>query len=232
MNEKYRVVNSLEGLTKEYIGEGQVGTCYRIDKKVFKKFKAVPRFPGLIIALSNLHSDYFAFPEEFVYLDVYDIKALQGYLMEYVNGCDLNSIDEMVNIKELCVTLDDLEKEMRLLTERDNLLVKDLHPNNLLFTEDKKFKVIDTDFCVTYPDDIVYMYRENMKELGNCVLPVFMGDGNIGNDRVRYLYNLCCLDAKAKPSIVINEAIKEIEDYTKEEIVTVHDFKEGMKLIR
>lgn len=232
MNEKFIVVNSLEELTKNKIGEGQVGTCYRIDKKVFKKFKAVPRFPGLIFMLSSLHSDSFVFPEEFVYLNEHDVKCLQGYLMEYIDGVNLTSIDEMINMKELCEILDDLEKEIRELGERDNLHVKDLHPGNILFTPDNKFKIIDTDFCTVYPDDQVYTYRENMQELGNCILPTIMGNNDFTNNKIKYMYDLCCLEAKAKPSRVLYEAIDQIENTTKEEIVTLHDFKEGMKLIR
>ena len=232
MNENYRIVDSLDSLTRLNIGEGQVGTCYKVNNKVFKKFKSIPRFPGLIMQLSNLHSKSFSFPEEFVYLNEHDIKYLQGYLMKYVDGVKVTNISELTKMKELCHSLDSLEKEIRTLTEEENLLVKDLHPDNVLYTDDGKFKVIDTDFCVTYPDDPVYMYRENMKELGNCMLPAFMGDSNIDNSKVKYLYDLCVLDAKAKPSIVLNEAIEEIQKETKEEVISLHDFKEGMKLIR
>ena len=232
MGEKYIIVNSIDELTKNELGEGEVGICYRIDKRVFKKFKFIPKFPELIIELSKLHSENFTFPEEFVYLNKYDIECLQGYFMEYIEGCNLKSIDELTNMKELCITLDELEKEIRDLGEYNDLHVKDLHPDNVLFTPDKKFKVIDTDFSYIAPDDMIYTYRENMQELGNCMLPVFMGENDIKNSEVNYMYNLCCVEAKAKPSRVLMEAIDQIEKETKEEVLTLHDFKEGMKLLR
>lgn len=232
MNERYIVVNSLDGLTNNYLGEGLTGICYKVDNKVFKKFKMIPRFPGLVKQLSMIHSDSFVFPNEFVYLNEYDIKYLQGYLMSYIDGVSLKNINEIVNMKELCITLDNLEKEIKSLTEKDGLLIKDLHTENMLFTKDNKFKIIDTDLCVINPYDTVYNYRENMKELGNCILPVLMGNSDITNSKVKYMYDLCTLESKAKPSKVLYEAIDCLEKETNEEIVTLHDFKENMKLIR
>ena len=233
MNEKYIIVDSLDDLTKNYIGEGKTGICYKIDNKVFKLFKAIPRFPGMVKALSELHSENFSFPDKFVYLNEYDIKFLKGYLMNYMAGVKVSNIDEMTNMKELCLALDDLEKEIRNLTEEYGLLIKDLHRDNMLFTKDKKFKVLDTDLSVLNPyDEPIYNYRGNMQELGNCVLPLFMGYNSFKNEKIEYLYDLCTLEAKAKPSRVLLETKDILENETKEEIVTLHDFKESIKLIR
>ena len=38
MNERYLVVNSLDELTNNYLGEGKTGICYKIDNKVFKRY--------------------------------------------------------------------------------------------------------------------------------------------------------------------------------------------------
>lgn len=232
MNEKFKVVNNYDYLTKDFIAEGQNGICYKYNDQVFKKFKNKPMFLFFLKALSNINSNSLILPQEFIYLNEYNSKNILGYLMKYVDGSKLNNLPDLINIKELFNNIDLLEKEIKELTIEYGLLLKDVHIDNIIYTNNNEIKIIDNDNDVLNPNDEAYdNYRYNMKELGLTLLPAFITNKNISNN-ISKLYDECIINAKAKPSIVLNESILELEKFTGNNINTLHDYNESMKLIR
>ena len=234
MKEKFIVVDSLDELKKNFIGSGKTGSCYKVGNRVFKQYKIKPRFPGLVIQLSSLKdkSTSIILPDEFVYFKEYVLSNLEGYFMDYVDGYKPDKINQLTKIRTIIKALDRLEDETRQLATQDGLLLKDIHKDNILYTKNDEFKVIDTDLSVINPYDEVYNYRENMKELGNGILPIFMGNNEFKDEEVKYMYDLCTIHSKAKPSKVLNIAIDKMENISQKEIVTLQDFKDNLKLIR
>ena len=96
MNEKFKVVNNYDYLTKDFIAEGQNGICYKYNDQVFKKFKNKPMFLFFLKALSNINSNSLILPQEFIYLNEYNSKNILGYLMKYVDGSKLNNLPDLI----------------------------------------------------------------------------------------------------------------------------------------
>lgn len=232
MEENYIIVSDLDNLTHTYLNEGQNGICYRVNDEVFKKFKNKPNFLFFLKALANIKSKSVIMPNTFVYLNEHNDKNMQGYMMDYVEGQRIESLDELTDIKEFVLKLDKLEKEIKDLTTEYSLLVRDIHPNNVIYTPNHDFKLIDCDSdTLNTADDAYTNYRINMSELGNCILRLILCNGEYITDKVNDLYTMCIMRGKCKPSIVLEEAIKEIETYLKEEITTLKDFNKGISLM-
>ena len=230
MNEKYTILDNIDHLTENYISEGQNGICYKVDNQVFKKFKNKPMFLFFLKSMSEIKSKSFVFPNEFIYLNTHDKNGLQGYMMDYIEGPKLSKLEDIKNLKDFIIKLDLLEKEIKDLTQNYGLLIRDIHPENIIY--DNEFHIIDNDNNVFNPaDDLYTNYRANMAELGNTMLP-YMFRYNISDiEEISKLYNMCILQGKCKPSIVIDEAIKLVEDYKKEKIETLEEFHNGIELI-
>ena len=234
MKEKYIILNNLDELAKEknYISEGENGICYRVGDQVFKLFKVKPLFIYFLKSIAQIDSKSLIFPNEFVYQNIYNDANLKGYLMDFIEGTRLIDIDGLLNIKEFIIKLDLLEKEIKALTKEHGLLIRDIHPFNIILTLNNELKVIDNDNDVINSlDDFYENYKSNMNELGEAILPFILRGGDLISENVNKLYIECILQGKCKPSIVLYEAIKVIEEYKKEEINTLHDMHEGIKLI-
>ena len=246
MKEDYIVLDNLDSLTYDFIQKGQRGECYRVGDKVFKKFINKPRFFVFLKQMSFMQSDSFVFPETFVYEGSYEPSNLKGYLMKYVEGRNIKDIDD-VNISTFIKELDLLEKEIKLLTLQYKYLLRDIHDENMIYTDNNKFIIYDNDNNVFNPldelafqykynmdelrfmpsEDDVYNYKDNMKEIGNTILPIML-DKIVISDYIKKLYNMCIIDGKCKPSIVLAETLNELEKNNR--IETVNEFKKTLKL--
>ena len=231
MQENYRIVNNTNYLKRNYLRQGKNGICYKVDNQVYKEFINKPRYMYFLKSLANIKSDYLVFPNEFIYLDSYSIPNLKGYLMDYVEGSRLVDISELINIKEFIIKLDILEKEIKKITEEYSVILSDIHCENILCTPNKLVIIDNDQDTINSVDDVYVNYRTNIYELGNAVLPFILKGGDLISEKVNHLFYLSVVLGKCKPSIVLNEAVNTIEKYKNEEINTLHDLYDGIRLI-
>ena len=157
-------------------------------------------------------------------MNEYNERNFLGYLMDYIEGSKFSELPMNTDIRDLFTKIDLLEKEIRDLSMERKLSLWDLHEDNTIFTRDKKIKVLDTDLYMFEYYDLIENYKNNIKELGLFLLGFFLKDYPILNDKLREYYDLCIHNGKVKPSIILFEALEEMEKESKEKIVTFNDF--------
>ena len=234
MQENHIIVPYLDqSYLTDYIQEGAIGTCYRIgNNEVFKKYHAEISNYEDYRRLVGITSPSFAFPKKSIYLEKYGEEYFLGYIMDYIEGKRLSQLDGNIDIKDMFNKIDLLEKEIKLLVEQKNVIMYDLHEENLLVTPNNEIKVIDTDMFTFGYYDIIDNYKDNMRELGLTILHFFLKDYKFKSEKLQDYYYRCIFDGRVKPSYLLNEALLEMEKELKESINTFNDLNRSIKLIK
>ena len=234
MEEKHVVVPFIdESYKMEPLGKGAYGVCYRTEYgDVFKEFLLqIPTYSDFI-RLVGIYNPYFVFPEKTIYLEEYDEDNLMGYIMEFIDGSKFSELPVRVNMIELFKQFDLFEKSLKDLTEETGIVLHDLHEENAIITLDGDFKFLDTDLYGFSLDEPYYTYMSNIKEFGNFLLGFFLSKYEIKDSKLKEYYDRCVYSGKVKPSIILNEALLEMEKELKETITTFGDFYRAKKLIK
>ena len=235
--EKNIVYTTLPSIyTKNYIAQGVYGSCYKVDDntafKLFHDYNYYLDIYDNVKKLSTFDSDFFVFPEAFIYQYEISPETILGYTMQYIDGNKLNDLDKKVDIRRLFSLFDSLEKEIKEYTTEEGLLFEDIHDDNILFSKDGKLKVLDVDlYKFSIYEEPIMIYKSNMKELGNCILPIFFKKIRLKDEKLQRYYLSCILDGKVKPSYILFEALNSMEKEMGS-VNTLGEFDKGLKLIR
>ena len=236
--EKHIILNSVDDVNsykKEFIGNGAFGACYKYsDNKVFKETDCGENNFFDITNLTKLESDFFAFPNELVYVGSRDVDNLVGYKMDYVEGIDITNTDQEINIRDLIKASSDIEDEILKLSFNEGLRLYDLHSGNVFYNvDDKTFKIIDTDSFKIGPyysrED---NYKNNLQEWGFFLLFDLAYYYNFRDEDINNLFDMCVNGGRKKPSVVLLKILEVIEKETGKEVKTLDEFIEGTNLIR
>ena len=208
-----------------FIGTGYNGSCYYIgNNKVFKELYYPDIIKDSIKNLLNVNIPSFVFPKELVY----DDNKFIGYTMDYIEGVSLNTLNY--------APLDDYLKEIELfeyniasMTKRD-LLMADFKEENIIYTKDNKFKVVDTDFYLKIKDRD--LYKINLYFLSTSILSPMMCIYSCNfKDREHEYHKELLLDSKFLPSEFLLEILKDLRSKVDYEINNINDVKKSMGLI-
>lgn len=232
-------IEVLPSIPQEYkqqiIGAGEHGKCYKTsDGEVYKEFKGKYAYEKDLLMLSQIQSPYFAFPNKIIYLEEKLPENLKGYIMDYVDGSSFNNIDRKTKIDAIISAALDVEKNIFEISRYFYISLFDLHNNNVFFCPNNQFKIIDTDLYEYVPYKDVYgTLRENMKEWNEyllynleCMFECFK------SREINLHFEIAMHTGKYKASDILSEVVSEIRKETKEDVSTLEDYYEGIKLIK
>ena len=247
--EEHIIVKEIpESFKAKYLSEGVLGKAYLTDsKEVFKEFKTNLNTTNSIECndfysgnsyyfnlknLTTIQNHLFAFPTKLVYKDSRKDENIIGYLMPYINGVNMWNVDGNTKIDTLINHSDRFEKELYNLAFYKGVRVHDLHPENVLYSDDEGFRAVDTDTYDCYCLEEQYItYRENIREWGNLLFEMYLRIYPFENNELTNLHNLCIFSGKVKPSLIMKKALEEIlKEYNN--IVTLDDYQNGQELIK
>ena len=205
------------------IGYGDCGNCYLLDNGlVYKEFfsdalwniKNMKDFFSMGSNLSirdftYLDSDLVAFPRTIIYKNEINDDNIMGYLYNYVNGDLFWDIYSSININDLISASKKLEMEILELAKKGVSLF-DVNDGGVIYTKDKKLKLIDTDlFGYWNYDDPDKICESNIKEWGGYILR-FLGNGRpFANEKLNDYYSYI-EDGKGNPSDLIGYTLNEL----------------------
>ena len=221
-------------LKNKFLGSGCSGDTYlnETGTKVFKELHNDMLDYASMKEFTYLDSSTIAYPRTIVYKDQISDKNIIGYLCDYIKGVELNKIDDNENIMDIIHASDKLEKEIKNAADQ-GVLINDTNPGNVLFTEDKEFKLIDTDLYTYIPYEEPYLlYRSALKEWGNTLLNYYAKGFPYENDNLNEYFIRLSLYGKVKPSYVLNYILNEINRQLDHEVQTLGEYKESQKLIK
>lgn len=222
-----------EGYYHKRLNNGCSATCYLTDfGKVFKEYPEEYEFLRELEFLTYYQSQDFAFPEEFVFLLEDEKKSLRGYLMKYIEGTPICTLEDATKLRDFVRALTEFEREMLRLTTQ-GLLFTDLNQENLIYTPDKRIKAVDTDlYDVTSDDDFGSMYKNNLKELAATIISEFVGDDNFKNEQLTEYVRRCGAYGRLRSSSLLEILAEEAEKEIKEPVETVGEFKQALRLLK
>lgn len=222
-----------EGYYHRRLNNGCSATCYLTDfGKVFKEYPEEYKYIIELEALAYYQSEYFAFPEEFIFLLEEERKSLRGYLMKHIEGTPIKTLEDATMIRDFTRALNEFEREMLRLTTQ-GLLFTDLNQENLIYTPDKKIKAVDTDlYDVTSDDDFSSMYKRNLKELAATIIAQFVGDDNFKNEQLTEYVRRCGAYGRLRSSSLLEILAEEAEKEIKEPVETVGEFRQMLRLLK
>lgn len=222
-----------EGYYHRRLNNGCSATCYLTDfGKVFKEYPEEYEFLRELEFLTYYQSQDFAFPEEFVFLLEDEKKSLRGYLMKYIEGTPISTLEDATMLRDFVRALNEFEREMLNLTTQ-GLLLNDLNQENLIYTPDKKIKAVDTDlYDVTSDDDFSSMYKRNLKELAATIIAQFVGDDNFKNEQLTEYVRRCGAYGRLRSSSLLEILAEEAEKEIKEPVETVGEFKQALRILK
>ena len=151
-----------------YVRTGTTAECFLTkDKRVYKEFNktVLEKHYDNIIRLSDLEIDSFVFPQTLVFSEAPSHETIQGYLMRYSKGIDIAHVSSLVYMRDFLRALAKLEEDIKLLS-KSKMDIYDLKGANVLYTNDNRIDVIDTDFYIYSPS----LLEEDLNEINTMEL--------------------------------------------------------------
>ena len=230
------ILNNIPGeFTQKELGSGMFGTCYLTkDGRVFKKFFSPMDNYDVLSYISNYYkSNHLVLPEQFVFLNN-DPKNYIGYIREYVDGKNFESLSDCIEVERFIKALQSIEKEI-IENVKKGLEYHDTHSENLLYTPKDEIKIIDSDlFNISYDYDyserIGYTFMDIAYSINNKVL-----DANNVNDAIEKLISKSYKYYESgfiKPSQLMYELAMELKRLTGNENQTLGDMRNSLKLVK
>lgn len=217
---------------KNLISEnGMQGKIYRVDEKtIYKEYRDSIYSLIHLELLTNLKSDYFAFPETLVFERDYSERNFKGYLSKYIEGITLDELPFSTDINIFLDALEKFEKEI-IKFSRSGLLMHDMHHGNLIYTPDSNLSAVDTDLYELTSDDDIYILKNNIKELGETILSCLTDFTLIESNKLNRLMDQCTLYGKTRPSWLLREYV----EYFRQRMLetkTIGDFKDNVMTLK
>ena len=210
-------------------------------RKVFKKFINPTELAHDIEQnykkLLDIDSDVFVFPEELVYLN----DILVGYIMRYVNGTELKKTSRDEYIRDYYNAIKEVEQSILYDATHNGVKTDDINPTNIIYTPEKKMKIVDTDFYdiddiyIRDAEDIIRLGKENYREYNLCMLS-YLFNGALFDcpEDFTKVYNdfMMCMKGNYPLSDLLMEAKIELERYLQTRCDKLSDLDKGFKLIK
>ena len=232
--ENHVIVDDKDTYRKNYIGNGTRGTCYRFEKdKVFKEIPQSIINPYLLKQFTFIEDKHSSFPRTIVYYKERKDENMQGYITDYMHGIMIKDIDENENMENIINACRNLEDRAAYLSKYEGIVLDDINPDCLRYTDDKIFNLLDVDSCLFEPSEEAYNnYKRSLMEIGNLMLLLYktgfpFKDENLNNDFMKCIYN-----GKIRPSDFLIKILIKLRNELKKDDYTIKEFKESQKILK
>lgn len=235
--EKYLYFESIPQEYKNiYLGSGCSGDCYKIEGEnlVYKEFRGNPPCFSNYEILLGYHSNIFVFPESLIFLKTNNLfYSLYGYIMKYIDGIDLSKLPLDTDINNLIKQLQLLEIEIREISFK-RLNMCDISTLNMIYSEDKEIKVIDTDLYDLCLNDTIENLYDNMLYYSSALICLFRGADYVSKKIISLNkeYNSCICEGRFLFSKYLIDLIDYLQNQSKKDINTYGDVKDAIELVR
>lgn len=211
-----------EQMKENFIDKGSSGCAYKLDNnEVYKEFYYPMKDKEVLHRLSQIKNSAFALPKQII--EVNDEVA--GYIMDYVDGVEINYIDENVSFDQFLLDIRKFELAVSELT-REFVEIRDINFCNLLYTSDG-FKALDTDYYRFYDtDDFSSMYKKNLDDFNATIMLYLINYRSIKElpSGIKRMYDYIILNKGMLLSQYIKESKTILEGYYNVTIKTMGDF--------
>lgn len=232
----YIIVNEVPDEYKyTYIGTGCSGRCYITkDGDVYKEFNHNLISSYFLKIFTEVKCDSIVFPKELVYLKEINDDHLIGYKMDYVRGTLLKDLEyQNISITDYINALDKVENDIKDISLKSSIQIDDINPGNVIYTKEKEFKIIDTDFySCSYSESPLYVYKSNLREWGNLVLSIIGYNYPFEDYKLNIMFESCIFNGKVKPSHIIYELYNRLNQRVDYPIETLEDYNKNLKLLK
>ena len=232
----FEVVDAIPSTYKlRSLGEGANGNTYiTSDGDVYKEFKGLYTYGEELERLSETVSPSFAFPNMIIYLGRKSSDTIKGYRMDYISGTRFDALDPKTRISVLLEAAKKVEKDIILLAKYSGIVLYDVNRANVILQNDDTLKVIDTDLFMYLPSSEVYEnLKLSMKEWNEFLLYTLKGGTTVfKSGLLNWRHEVAVFNGKLRASEVIEAVLSEIRQTTHEDVSTLEEYYEGLKLIK
>lgn len=222
------------------LGGGACATVYKFSDdlalKIFKEKGIELHDEETFSKLVGVENETCIFPKCRVKID----GQFQGYAMQYVNGSMLADTIKNIDLKTLIEAIQEAEKDLRLLAT-DKILINDLNQGGLMWSNEGKIKVIDTDFFQKNEDITEEQaYSHNLESFNSMIemeLGILSGQTNIlidflqSNAEYNKLYMDYMLSSLKGDNMSVTELLSKALELFKNEFGIVAHSIEDMETI-
>ena len=174
-------LSSDEVLKLQNLGRGACATVYRYDDdlviKVFNEKGMELHDKESFSALVGVKNETCVFPESLVEVD----GNFQGYAMQYVEGTELHNIAKELDFRKIIEAIQKVEEDLKTLAS-DKILFQDLNQGGIMWSNEGRIKIIDTDFFQKNEDITEeQVYSHNLESFNSMIemeLGILMGQSN------------------------------------------------------
>lgn len=206
------------------LGGGACATVYKFSDdlaiKIFKEKGMELHDEETFSKLVGVENDTCIFPKCRVDID----GQFQGYAMQYVNGTMLSDIIKSIDINTLIEAINKAEEDLKILAT-DKILLNDLNQGGLMWSDEGKIKIIDTDFFKQNKDiSEEQAYSHNLESFNSMIemeLGILNGQSNSvvdflqSNTEYHHLYMNYMLSAlkgnSMSVTVILNKAMEIFE---------------------
>ena len=163
------------------LGRGACATVYRYDDnyviKVFNEKGMELHDEESFSALVGVQNETCVFPESLVEVD----GNFQGYAMQYIEGVELQNVAKELSFVKIIEAIKKVEEDLKTLAS-DKILFQDLNQGGIMWSNEGKIKIIDTDFFHKNEDITEEQaFSHNLESFNSMVemeLGILMGQSN------------------------------------------------------
>ncbi len=225
-----------EVMKKTQLERGDHGIRYLTEEgEIYYEFD--PSYKGdknydMCDSLTWIHSHNLLLPRSLVYLGEPTRDNFVGYTM--ISPFEAShALRRDIPMQRFIESCDEFEHELKDISEEHQFVVDRLTPFNVVYTRSNEFKVFDTELFSLSSEEPYEKYKASMYEWANYVYDLL---GNmpfpIDNEKLNELYKNSIFYGRCKPSYILSEMKKMIEERQEQEVDTVGSFIDGMHLIR
>lgn len=224
------------------LGGGACATVYKFSDdlaiKIFKEKGMELHDEETFSKLVGVENDTCIFPKCRVDID----GQFQGYAMQYVNGTMLSDIIKSIDINTLIEAINKAEEDLKILAT-DKILLNDLNQGGLMWIDEGKIKIIDTDFFKQNKDiSEEQAYSHNLESFNSMIemeLGILSGQTNIvidflqSNDEYNKLYMDYILSSLNGDNMSVAKLLrKALEIFKNDYVINVSNINEMEKFLK
>lgn len=216
-----------------------LNNCFLIDdgKNVFKLLEGMGQYEKEFTFLANQKSKVFSFPETIVMIKTGSTWTFTGYITSFVEGQTLMQVNESernIVVNDFVSALGEVEIAIARDISINGVLLNDLNMGNVLYTPDRKIKVIDTDLYDESHLEARELHNLNLREYNNNI-SVFINKAfdnkGLYPGFIKAIQTDCVYgDLKAKD--YLRQLKSFLENQTQKEIVTFSDLDKAVERVR
>jgi hypothetical protein len=220
------IVEYDKSFEKKKIGSGCNGVCYLTsDNQVFKRIDYPEIFEQNLRSLVGKRNPTYVFPKQLVSLN----SIIIGYIMDYVEGVRLDYLGNEISIQDYLNALRIAEYDIAAISSM-HIFSIDVSDDNILFSKDKRFKIIDTDYYRKLKTSS-NIYNSNLRNFSHASLSLLLNlyKDRFKNNNLEYLRE-SLINGTARPSQFISTLLNyiQISDISNS---SVAELKDELKLL-